>query len=115
MLLHHGTTRLRAEAIMKGGPDPDFREPGEVTTAEGFSTARPAGPFAMGDPETMARGKAVKFPRDGGPVILEIDVPDDVIRIAFEVVDEVRFLPGYGLEELLQIWPSLPMRILPLP
>ena|SRR5438128_401344 len=115
MLLLHGTTRARAEAIMKDGPDPDFGEPGELTTADGFSMARPAGPFALGNPEIIARGKAAKFPQDGDPVILEIDVPDDVIRSAFDVVDEVRFLPGFGLEELLQVWQSLPMRILPLP
>jgi hypothetical protein len=115
MLLHHGTTRTRAEAIMKDGPDPDFREPGEITTAGGFSMARRAGPFALGNPEIIARGKAAKFPNDGEPVILEIDVPDDVIRSALDVVDEVRFLPGFGLEELLLVWPSLPMSILPLP
>ena len=100
---------------MRDGPNPGFREPGELTTAGGFSMARPAGPFGLGQPEAIARAKAAIFPQEGGPVILEIDVPDDVVRRATDVIDEVRFEPGSGLEELLQVWPSLPKRILRLP
>jgi hypothetical protein len=115
MLLHHGTTRARAEALLRNGPDPNFREPGELTRAGGLSMARPSGPFGLGEPETIARGKAAIFPQEGGPAILEIDVPDDVLRHATDVTDEVRFEPGSGLEELLQVWPTLPKRMLVLP
>jgi hypothetical protein len=115
MLLHHGTTRVRAEAILASGPDPNYREPGEVTTAEGFSTARPESPARHGTPEAFARLKAALFPTEGGPVILEIEVPDGLVRLADDFGDEVRFSLGYGLEELLQVWPSLPKRLIELP
>src|SRR5437764_11328701 len=105
MLLHHGTTRNRAEAIIANGPDPDFQEPGEYTKAEGFSTAPPGAQGTSGDPEKIARGKAAKF-GEGGPVILELDVPDDIVARSDNLIDEVRFNPGYGLEELLAAWPT---------
>src|SRR5947209_6446985 len=101
MLLHHGTTRKRAEAILANGPDPTFQEPREWTAAEGFSTARPGGPARHGAPEVVARGKAAIFLDDGGAVIVEIDVPDEIVRRADDLRDEVRFSPGAGLEELL--------------
>jgi hypothetical protein len=115
MLLHHGTTRARAAAILAGGPDPNYREPGEWTTAEGFSTARPGHPARLGAPEDVARSKAAIFPDDGGAAIIEMDVPDEVVRLADDYGDEIRFSPGAGLEELLRVWESLPKRLIELP
>ncbi len=59
-----------------------------------------------------ARNKNLLFPNEGGPVILEIEVPESLVGKA-DIGGEVRFEPGFGLEELLAAWPSLPKRILP--
>jgi hypothetical protein len=112
-LLLHGTTRHRAEQILAHGPDPDFVEPGGGPRAEGFSTCLEGGPFPVGTPEEYARGKAVEFPNEGGPVILAVDVPDDIIALA---ADEtyfplsqglVQFDESAGLEELRAAWAAL--------
>jgi hypothetical protein len=71
-----------------------------------------AGPFLFGTPEDYARGKAREFPDEGGPVILAVDVPDDIV---LQAVSEwfplsqglVQFDPGAGLEALLAAWPNL--------
>lgn len=109
--LRHGTTKQRADAILRNGPDPTFQEPGGLGTADGFSTARAQGPYPYGTPEACAAGKAKHFPTEGGAAIIEIDVPESIVRKA-DLGGEVRFEPGYGLEELLDAWPSLPKRIL---
>src|SRR5258708_5826252 len=113
-ILLHGTTRHRAEQIMAKGPDPDFIEPGGGLRAEGFSTYLELGPFPFGTPADYARRKAAKFPEEGGPVILAVAVPDDIIALA---VDEaylplsqglVQFDEGAGLEELRAAWSIFP-------
>src|SRR5437868_5250026 len=109
--LRHGTTRQRAEAILRNGPDPNFREPGNPLPAVGFSTARTHGPYPFGSPVEAAVRKARLFPNEGGPAILEVDVPESLVRMA-DLLGEVRFESGFGLEELLAAWPSLPKRIL---
>jgi hypothetical protein len=120
--LHHGTTRHRAERLQHTPPDPDFVEPGgnRYGRAEGFSAVI-AGEqdVGLGSAERYARMKAANFPEEGGPVILEVEVPArivDILRndpIANMVVNsgEVRFEPGLGLEELRQAWPNLVKRI----
>jgi hypothetical protein len=109
--LRHGSTRRRAEAILRDGPDPTFKEPGGLEGARGFSTARIHGPYPTGSPEDMAARKARLFPDEGGPAIIEMDVPEAIVRMA-DLGGEVRFDPGFGLEELLAAWRSLPKRIL---
>jgi len=112
MILWHGTTRDRAEQIVRQGPDPYFCEPGSVRAVNGFSTNLAIGPFLFGRPEVYALGKAKEFPNEGGPAILEIDVPEDVVQKA---VNEwfpleqglVQFDLGSGLEELLANWPLI--------
>jgi hypothetical protein len=111
VLLRHGTTRRRAEAIIKNGPDVNFREPGGFETAGGFSTARVPHACPSGQPETMAHLKALLYPNEGGPAVVEIEVPESIVRIA-DLIDEVRFEPGYGLEELLAVWPAISKRII---
>ena len=111
--LWHGTTKQRAEAILLNGPNPDYREPGSLEPARGFSTARLQGPYPQGSPENVANGKARLFPNEGGSVILEIDVPEAIVRKA-QLGGEVRFERGYGMQELLAVWPSLMRRIIPL-
>ncbi len=66
----------------------------------------------MGSPEEYANGKAVLFPNEGGPAILEMEVPLEIVRLGIEQDGEIRFIPGYGIQELLQAWPSLPKRII---
>jgi hypothetical protein len=113
VVLWHGTTRQRAEAILLNGPDLDFREPGSPLRAEGFSTARPRSTYSQGSPEVVARGKDQLFPNEGGPVILEIEVPEAIVLLA-DFVCEVRFEPRFGFDELLAAWPAIAKRILPL-
>jgi hypothetical protein len=113
ILLRHGTTRQRAEAIVRDGPDIGFLEPGCPDPAEGFSTARLQKDYPQGEPEDVAWRKARVFPNEGGPVIIEIEVPESIIEKA-DLVGEVLFSPGCGLEELLQVWGLLTKRIVPL-
>jgi hypothetical protein len=97
---------------MQHGPDPCFQEPGGHDLDDGFSMNLEAGPFHFGSVEEYARGKARQFPDEGGPVILAVDVPAEIVQKA---VNEwfplsqglVQFDDGSGLEELLGIWPSL--------
>lgn len=116
MILLHGTTRFRAEQILQNGPDPHFQEPGEVSSDEGFSMSVEDGPFPFGHPDDYARGKAAEFPDEGGPVILRVDVPDDIAQRAlnewFPVSQGlIQFDLGAGLEELLMAWPFLDKQI----
>ncbi len=106
---------------MARSPDPDFVEPGGGPRAEGFSTTLEFGPFPLGTPEEYARRKAAGFPNEGGPAILAVDVPDDIIALA---VDElyfplsqgvVQFDEGVGLEELRAAWAALPKQIRSVP
>jgi hypothetical protein len=115
-ILLHGTTLDRARRIEAQGPDPDYVEPGDTVRAESFSTCVEGGPFPLGTPEDYARRKAALFPNEGGPVILAVDVPDDIIALA---VNEyfplsqgvIQFDQGSGLEELRAAWPTLRKKI----
>jgi len=111
-ILLHGTTLLRAKRILAQGPDPDFVEPGDVARAEGFSTCLEGGPFPLGTPGEYARRKAALFPNEGGPAILAVDVPDDIIASAVSEYFPlsqgiVQFDEGAGLEELRAGWSTL--------
>ncbi len=112
MILLHGTTLRRAEQILDLGPDPRFREPGGQATEGGFSTCLESGPFHFGMPDEYARGKAREFPGEGGPAILVLEVPDEIVRSAanewFPLSQGlVQFDPGSGLEALLAAWPVI--------
>jgi hypothetical protein len=112
-ILRHGTTRKRAEAILKDGPNPLFVEPGGLTPEKAFSAAPAEGPFPVGAPEDYARAKANLFPTEGGPAILEVAVPPEIVALALESGGEVRFgLDGGGLRELIAAWPTLPKRVI---
>lgn len=111
-VLWHGTTRKRAEAILRNGPDPDFLEPGGFEKAGGFSTAPPHGPYSSSNPRSVADAKSALFPDEGGPAILELEIPEEFIALAIDVVEEVRFELGFGLQELRDAWASVPKGIL---
>src|SRR5262245_5063137 len=111
-VLWHGTTRRRAEAILKNGPDPNFREPGGLDKAGEFATAPAEGPFPVATPPAYALGKANLFPDEGGSVILDVEVPPEIVAVAVNVGD-MRLRPGDGLDGRHQAWPALPKRILP--
>ena len=67
-------------------------------------------------PEEYAALKAANFPREGGPVILAVDVPREIALLA-----EIPWLPlsrglvqfdfGAGIEELLAAWSELSKEI----
>jgi hypothetical protein len=44
-------------------------------------------------------------------VIVEVEVPTDVVVLALATGGEIRFQAGFGLDELLQSWPSLVRRV----
>jgi hypothetical protein len=68
-------------------------------------------------PEEYARRKAAGFPNEGGPVILAVDVPDDIMALAVDEVyfplsqGVVQFDEGAGLEDLQAAWPTLPKQM----
>lgn len=120
--LRHGTTWYRAEQLLVSPPDPNYIDPGGdwASRAGGFSAVVDGEEDeAIGTPEQYARRKAALFPAEGLPVILEIGVPEWVMGVIrgdpfmaeIAVGGEVRFEPGYGLEELMQVWPTLTKRI----
>ena len=109
--LRHGTTRERADSILQNGPDANFKEPGGPDPARGFSTYLIGGPSSVGTSEQYASGKASLFPSEGGPAIVEIEAPEDIIDLAIDAGGEIRFEPGFGLEELRQAWPNIARRI----
>jgi hypothetical protein len=111
-LLLHGTTLRRAETILRNGPDPNYREPGDQLRRYEFSMAPAEGPFPIGTPEHYARRKSTNFPAEGGPAILEVEVPTEITVLGDNGSGaEFLFEFGYGLEELIQAWPSLSKRI----
>ena len=117
MLLFHGTTVWRAQQLVARGPDADFIEPGGNTNAENFSACLPFGPFECTDtPEEYAWGKSRTAAREGrdegGPAILIVDVPDDIIVMAVDVwfpltQGFVQFDRGPSLVALMAAWPKL--------
>ena len=75
-----------------------------------------SGPFLFGSPSDYACGKASAFPMEGGPAILEVDVPDDIISAADNgwfprTQGIVQFDIGAGIEELLAAWATLAKNI----
>src|SRR5437016_4366928 len=115
-ILLHGTTRQRAERIVARGPDPAFIERGGGPKAENFSTYLEAGPFTLRTPREYALGKAHLFPDEGGPVILVMDVPDEIIDqtdlvLAPRRSGVIQFDSGFGLEQLRAAWPTIEKRI----
>lgn len=116
MILLHGTTRLRADRIISEGPDPSYQEPGGQTLDGGFSTNLEIGPFLFGSVEGYAIGKSREFPNEGGPVVLAVDVPAEIVQKAasdwFPLKQGlIQFDYGSGLEELLDVWPNLSKEI----
>ena len=120
MILLHGTTRHRAERILRTGPDPQYIEPGGQATNDGFSMILEAGPYLFGTAEDYARGKAKEFPGEGGAVILAVEVPEWIIQNAtsdwFPLSQGlVQFDPEAGLEELIIAWPTFDTQIRSIP
>lgn len=124
-VLHHGTTLLRARLIEANGPDPAYREPGSraLPAAEGFSTVIADGRHcSTGTPEVAARNKHALFPNEGGPAILEVVVPAQIMAIIYgdpiaaglSRSGEIRFESECGLNELREGWPNLKKRVIPL-
>lgn len=120
--LRHGTTLHRAKSIEANGPDVHFREPGgtPLPPAEAFSAAFTDGrPFTTGTAESMAFEKAKNFPNEGGPAIIEFDVPQEILDIlladtimaGFAQGGEARFERGFGIEELCAEWPRISKRV----
>ena len=112
LVLWHGTTMRRAEAIVLNGPDPDYRETVESTPAEGFFGARASGPYPCGSPQDYAMLKAKLFPEEGGPAIVEMAIPVPIALLADQSGGDYRFLQDYGIEDLLAAWPTIRKRII---
>jgi hypothetical protein len=124
VLLRHGTTRKRAESILRNGPNVRFREPASQEPAGSFWAAPTGSQLGIGDPAVCARRKARLFPDEGGPVILEFELEDDLWKAmvstprawkqrgkAINWQDAIEFDVGHGLEQLLENWSWLVKRI----
>ncbi len=71
-----------------------------------------AGPFLFDTAEDYARGKAHAFAKEGGPVILAVDLPEASVQRAVSVwfplsQGLVQFDLSAGIEELAASWPAL--------
>jgi len=121
--LQHGTTVRRARLIAAHGPDPNYREPGgaPLPPAEGFSTCLAGEQKCQtGLPRDYAFKKHKLFPNEGGPAIIEIQVPSWIVDLLLADSlsadsargGEYRFEPESGLNELLAEWPSLTKRVI---
>ena len=76
-----------------------------------------AGPFPFGNPEDYARGKARTFPNEGGPAIVEVDAPDEIVALAANdwlplSQGLVQFDSGSGIEALVAAWPALTKNVI---
>lgn len=107
----HGTTLERANAIIAHGPDPKYREPGDILPSCGFCVYDGEGPFPLGSPECYARSKAKNYPSEGGAVILELDIPVDIARLSTIPTGDYQFDVGHGITELLAAWLTIEKRI----
>ena len=115
-VLLHGTTLRRAESIFRYGRDLRYREPCGVDEASEFSMNRESGPFPLMHPREYAIGKAEKFPNEGGPALLAVDVPEELIELT---IDEwfpaengvVVFDDRHGIRQLLEKWDELSKEI----
>ena len=70
-------------------------------------------PFLCSARSKVTPEAARAFPGEGGPVILAVDIPEDIVLKAvndwFPLAQGlIQFDPGAGLEELLAAWPTLP-------
>jgi hypothetical protein len=76
MILYHGTTRTWADDIVRNGPDPHFRMPGDPGPPEGFFLAPEEFRHIA---ERVAREKVHDFSQLGPAVLVVLEVPDHLI------------------------------------
>lgn len=43
--------------------------------------------------------------------MVEVNVPDSIADLGINAGGEIRFEPGFGLDELLQEWPKLTKKV----
>lgn len=115
--LLHGTTRRRAARILRVGPDPYCIYP--EGSDGGFSTCLATADPGVGAPEAYAWAQYTRNQSEGGPAIVVVDVPDEIIALTLDSYFPLsqglfQFEPGKGLEELRARWPKLKKRILEL-
>jgi hypothetical protein len=66
----------------------------------------------LGSAEDYAKKKAKLFPIEGGPVILEVEIPDEIVELAIQWATGLfQFDDGFGMSELLKCWPLLKKRV----
>ena len=83
-VLWHGTTQNRAARLLATPPDPNFVDPGGdfYSRANGVSfVIAGSSDIGLGSAEKYARGKATLFPNEGGAVILEVEVPTEIVDL----------------------------------
>jgi hypothetical protein len=112
MRLHHGTTMYRAERIIRVGPEPDYGKSVGVRGDHVFSLYCEGASPDYGTAEEYAFGKDRLFPHEGGPVILTIDIPDDIIAQSVPEIDPfsfgyVEFQKGFGIDALRAAWATI--------
>lgn len=137
MWLLHGTTRRRAERISQVGPDLRFVEPGGAgIPAENITFVVEGHRACLGSAARYATDKSANFPGEGGPAIVAVDVPDELVMSAARelaegiigplddahLLDEVvgtwggiMFEQGPSFAALIAAWPGLPKEIRRMP
>ncbi len=114
--VYHGTNSSSAPALLKNGPDPEFKRPGDVFPAGGFSVATPHGAEVTGvggSAQDYARGTAAQY--GGDPVMLVMRMPRSIYKMGAGDMTEKRFETGTGLEALRKSWSSIEKHVTPLP
>ena len=105
---------------MEIGPQLPYEEsPSSYGDDLGFSLVLKGMRSYLGEPEEYAHGKARLFADEGGPAVLEVDVPQRIINCS-----DVEYAPPsqgivvfdwqHGLCELLDVWSGLNKRIIKL-
>ena len=124
LTLWHGTTRRRAESILANGPDGAYVEPGEQFRSDApdfwaVESAEPAASWILGSPFDQARNKHRLYSHEGGPAIVEFEVPQSLVEALSRNPDfadvrasgAIHFRADWGLPELTRLWPTIPCRI----
>src|SRR5258706_13873880 len=90
----HGITLKRANSIIAQGPDPQYREPADLLPSGGFCVMEVQSSHPIGSPEEYAQRKAMNFPNEGGPVILEMEIPEVIAELSKTPTGDYQF--DYG-------------------
>jgi hypothetical protein len=124
--LWHGTTFKRASSILAQGPSRTWCEPGEDRRHDpafwAVDATQPQREQALGTADEYARRKALAFPNESGPAIVEFAISrelyekfmEDFLFDSIALSGAICFDDECGLADLSQLWASLPKVVITL-